>query len=244
MHSKNLGKTTISVVIPAYNDAKLLKKCLQALKKQDFSLPYELIVVNGPSHDNTKEIALRYADVVIDQSKIGIGQARNEGCAEAQSKIIAITDADVIVPKYWLSRIYQYFKKYKYVIALTGPYRFINSEKLNNSAKVARIFAKEFHRILTDSSPLSGTNMAVRRDAYMAVGGFDPEITGLEDVELGMRLSKIGKIIYVEDLLVKTTDRRFRHPVQHVLTKLIPTYFKRTVLRTKDSKVIWKPTKD
>ena len=231
----------ISVVIPAYNDSLLLEKCLQQLRSQRFSFPFEIIVVNGPSKDNTKQVAERYANVVVDQDGIGIGHARYVGCNHAKASIIAITDADVIVPIDWLDRIYQVFSNNKYFIAITGPYVFINSEKLNSWAKITRPLAHHFHRIVYDAQLLSGTNMAVRKDAYQAVGGFDPEISGLEDVELGMRLCKIGKVSYRSDLVVSTTDRRFKHPIKHIFTTLIPAYIKRSVLKKKDKYVIWKP---
>lgn len=233
-------KPVISVVIPAYNEEKLIKKCLSRLREQDFHLPYEIIIVNGPSVDRTRQIAAQYADLVIDQSGLGIGQARSQGCALAQGEILAITDADVVVPPNWLTRIYQYFRRHKYIIALTGPYRFVNSAKLNQQL-IVRDVAFELHESLTGAVALSGTNMAVRTDAYLEVGGFDPEITGLEDVELGLRLSKIGKAVYLKNLYVETTDRRFKHPTRHVLGTLLPAYIKRTILKNKDKKVIWKP---
>lgn len=214
------------------------------MSDQDFKQTYEVIVVNGPSTDQTKKIAKQYANLVVDQTGLGIGQARNQGCKLAQGKILAITDADVFVPKNWLTSIDQYFRHYKYIVAITGPYQFINADRLNRASKIVRPIAKEIHEVITGTIPLSGTNTAIRKDAYYMAGEFDPEITGLEDIELGTRLSAIGKIVYLDNLIVKTTDRRFRHPSRHFMTTFLPAYFKRTVLKTKDHKVIWKPVKD
>ncbi|MBU0576439.1 glycosyltransferase family 2 protein [Patescibacteria group bacterium] len=231
----------ISVVIPAYNEEKLIEKCLVALKKQDAKFSYEIIVVNGPSTDQTRAIAQEYADVVVNQTGIGIGQARNQGCKLAQGEILVMTDADVFAPPNWLTRIYDFFRENKYVIALAGPYNFIDADTLNRASRIVRPIAKEIHKAITGTIPFSGTNMAIRKDAYFMAGEFDPEITGLEDIELGMRLAKVGKSVYLENLVVKTTDRRFKHPTRHFMTTLLPAYIKRTVFKTKDDKAIWKP---
>lgn len=245
MKKTSLNKNiAISVVLPAYNEEILIEKCLKNLQNQDFKLPYEIIVVNGPSGDKTKEIALKYTDRVVDQKGIGIGQARKQGCDLAIGEILAITDADVFVPSNWLTSIYEYFSKHKYIVAITGPYRFINSKRLNKMLKFALPIARDIHAAVADTIPLSGTNTAIRKDAYDTVGGFDEQITGLEDVELGIRLSKIGKVDFVKNIVVKTTDRRYKNPSKHIMTTLLPAYIKRTVLKTKDNKVIWKPIED
>lgn len=233
----------ISVVIPAYNEEKLIAKCLRALKKQDFKLSYEIIIVNGPSTDQTQAIAEKYTNLVISQTGIGIGQARNQGCKLAIGEILAITDADVFVPPDWLTRIYSYFKENKYVIAITGPYNFIDSDKLNKTSRIVRPIVKEIHQTITGTIPLSGTNMAIRKDAYFMAGEFDSQITGLEDVELGMRLAEVGKLVYLDNLVVKTTDRRYKHPFKHFMTTFLPAYIKRTIFKTKDDRVIWEPVK-
>jgi len=238
-----MSKPYISVIIPAYNEEKLITYCLKNLKNQNFNHPYEIIVVNGPSTDKTNTIAKNYAHTVVQQTGIGIGQARQQGCQLAKGKILAITDADVFVPPNWLSKIYNYFLKHPRVIAITGPYEFVHSGNLNKASKIVRPIIKELHQFISDTVPLSGTNSAFKKSAYFKAGGFDPEITGLEDVELGIRLSKIGQVVYLSSLVVKTTDRRFRQPGKHILTTLLPTYIKRIVLKKKDKRVIWKPLK-
>ena len=230
----------ISVVLPAYNEERLIEKCLTHLVQQDFHEPFEIIVVNGPSTDQTRKIAEKYADLVIDQTGIGIGQARYQGCKQAKGELLAITDADVFVPKNWLSTVAAFFMEHPKVVALTGPYRFVDSEPLNRAAKITRPIGNAFHILLTGGAPLSGTNTAMQREAYFNAGEFDPQITGLEDVELGTRLIKLGQIAYLPNLVVETTQRRYKKPLQHIFTTLLPAYFKRMVLKTKDKKVIWK----
>lgn len=228
------------MVIPALNEEKLIGKCLLALKRQNFTLPYEVIVVNGPSTDKTEKISSKLADKIININIARVGLARKVGFEAAEAKIIATTDADVFVPKNWLAQIYAVFHIHPKIIAITGPYRFINNEFLNIISGPVRLFTRAFHKLITRTELMSGNNSAFRRSYYLRSGGFNPNITGLEDVELAMRLKHLGQICYLPELLVSTTDRRFKNRTfRHVFRTLLPTYFKRVVLRTSDKDSVW-----
>lgn len=217
----------ISVVVPALNEEKLLPLCLSALKNQNFERCFEVIVVNGPSADSTGEIAKKLADKVIYVHRTGIGFARKRGFKVAKAPIIATTDADVVVPVNWLSRIYDYFSNNPSTLAISGSYVFTNNNWLNFLSIIARPTAMLSHKLLTGTVTMSGNNSAFRKSAYVTAGEYNPNITGLEDVELGLRLAKIGRIDYLPSLAVSTTDRRFRgRALKHIFATLIPTYIK------------------
>lgn len=112
----------ISVIIPAYNEEKYLPDCLEALRHQDFPLPYEIIVVDNKSTDKTPEIARKFGAKVINESQKGLLVSRDKGIRNAKGEIIAITDADTLVPKNWLLEIYREFKNDKNLVFLSGPY--------------------------------------------------------------------------------------------------------------------------
>lgn len=238
--TKNRSLPQISVVIPALNEEKLIGRSLQALREQNFSLNYEVIVVNGPSTDKTEKIANTYADKVINITIANVSHARKMGFKAARGEIIATTDADVFVPKNWLAQIYAVFHMHPKIIAITGPYKFINNEFLNIISGPVRLFTRAFHKLITGTELMSGNNSAFRKSYYLRSGGFNPNITGLEDVELAMRLKHLGQICYLPALLVSTMDRRFRNRIfRHVFRTLLPTYFKRVVLRTTDKDSVW-----
>ena len=105
----SLNDKKISVVIPVYNGGEYLKKCLQSIKEQ--TLPaYEIIVVNNNSTDDTKNIIETFSEdskkfVYIFEARRTRGAARNAGLKIASGNIIAMTDADCIVPKNWLAKL-------------------------------------------------------------------------------------------------------------------------------------------
>ena len=99
----------ISVVIPVLNGAKTLEQCLFSIIKQDYP-NYEIIIVDNGSTDKTKDIIDRFIKIsdkiiYIFESKRGRGSARNTGIALASGEIIAMTDADCLVPSGWLSSL-------------------------------------------------------------------------------------------------------------------------------------------
>lgn len=104
-------KILISVIVPAYNEEKLIYNCLLNLLNQDFGKDnYEVIVIDNNSSNNTLDIAKKFDVKILREKNRGVTYAIRRGFIEASGEIIAITDADTIVSNKWLSNIYQAFK--------------------------------------------------------------------------------------------------------------------------------------
>ena len=90
----------LSIIVPVYNVADYLPKCLDSLLSQDLAQnEYEIIVVNDGSTDNSREIAQQYADqyaniTLINQSNQGLSGARNTGIANAKGEYVQFVDSD------------------------------------------------------------------------------------------------------------------------------------------------------
>ncbi|RLE48909.1 MAG: glycosyltransferase family 2 protein [Candidatus Methanomethylicota archaeon] len=201
-------KIKATVVIPTYNEEKFIERCLKSLCSQTVSRSeYEIIVVDGYSTDKTREIAAKYADKVIYQVSKGVGGARNDGAKEAKGEILVFTDADVIFPRDWLEKILSYFEKANDVIAVCGPDEPLErSGKLVTFYKLVNSFSKLLHRMGIVGT--RGTNTAVRRDVFFKIGGYT-DYPLCDDVELGLRLRKLGKVVYSDEVKVLMSARRF-----------------------------------
>jgi|GEM_PF-88412 len=202
-HRENRCGTTfvpfISVVVPAYNEEYLLPSCLHALRNQDYRGQYEIIVVDNASTDATAEIARSYGCRVVHEAVKGYCCAVRKGFAEARGDIIACTDADTIVASNWLSKIAANLL-IPGTAACSGVFRFHDGSFLIKT--IGHIFGRfNYH--------LAGANMAVWADAYRRIGGFDSAVNLGADVELGLRLGKIGKVTIDRRLIVTTSSRRF-----------------------------------
>lgn len=226
----------ISVVIPAYNEADWLPKSLTALRKQVAAPNFELIVVDNASTDTTSEVAKKFGARLISEPRRGVAQARETGFRAAQGEIIATTDADTLVPPNWLARISDYFETHPEVIAIGGPVKYDFSDP-NLQKAVNRVIPilHELDRRFHDGQPhFVGANFAVRRDAFWRVGGFRTDLKIGEDIDLAHRLKNYGRLEFLSDLVVTTSDRRFRMQGPQAMI----TYFKNYLEVTRPGDVV------
>ena len=197
----------ISVVIPTYNEENNIQETLESVSKQTIPRDsYEIIVVDGGSRDRTREIAKKYADKVIIQKSPGVGGARNDGVRAAQNDLIATTDADVLVPNTWLEKILANFED-KTVVAVCGldnPREKTAASRL--TFKLLRTFIRATSRL--GYYCLGGTNSAFKKAAFLNIDGYR-NLPHSDDVDLGFRMRKIGKIVFDKDIDVAISTRRF-----------------------------------
>lgn len=111
----------VSVVIPAYNEEKLLARCLVSLQNQRVA-PYEVIVVDNNSTDTTAQIAKNYGVIVVTEKRQGIAWARDAGFHHATGDIVARMDADCVAPPEWIEIITEYYQEHpvENACAITG----------------------------------------------------------------------------------------------------------------------------
>jgi glycosyltransferase involved in cell wall biosynthesis len=205
------NRPIFSIVIPAFNEEKFLPRCLESLKNQDFK-DFEIIVVDNNSTDKTADIAKKFGVTLLFEKNQGPAFARQKGFLNAKGKIIATTDADTILPKNWLSRIFEEFKKDKDLVAFGGSCDFYSGPI---SLKLASKFLLKpfllFDKLISGSWSLMGCNMAIKKEAFFKVGGFNTSLKLNEDVEISHRLSKVGKVTLDPKFKVKTSGRRYRN---------------------------------
>lgn len=199
----------VSVVIPAYNEEKYINESLQSLKEQ--SIPqdkFEVIVVDNNSTDDTAKIAEEFGARVVGCQTQGVSAARATGSSAAYGDIIAGTDADTVVASDWLEKILAYFSENDHLVGLTGPtYLHGTNIVLSKAAYISFDIFQRFNFLISRPT-FSGFNFAVRKDAYETIGGFDASLESAEDIDLSLKLNKIGKTAYFSDVIVHTSARR------------------------------------
>jgi|GEM_PF-1126060 glycosyltransferase involved in cell wall biosynthesis len=220
----------ISVVIPAFNEAKFIRRTLGSLAKQTYR-NFELIVVDNASTDDTAKIAAELGAKVILESIRGVAAARQAGFAAARGEIIATTDADTLLPKNWLKQIVSKFESDPDLAGFGGLYR-LHSGSL--SAKlafpdIAYLFWL-LDRGVRGGWSLAGANMAVRKTAFEKVGGFNTSLKIMEDCDLSQRLRQTGKVLFDRNFLVSTSGRRYRKGLIGGARKYLPTIRAQTEL--------------
>ncbi len=198
---------SVTVVIPALNAARTLRRQLDALDRQTFERPFCVVVVDNASEDNTAEVALgmqpeRYQIRVVHEPRRGINFARNAGIATAPDGMIFLCDADDEVAEPWLAAM---------VEALTPGYwvgGVLGYEKLN-SPQTRRFWDVSSYSMFRPTDPYvddtKGSNCGFYRSMWAALDGFDERLsgTGGDENEFFMRAHHAGyRPIHVADAVV------------------------------------------
>lgn len=227
----NPAHPRVSVVIPAFNESKNIHKTLESLLNQTYK-DFELIVVDNNSTDNTSEIARRYGAKVFFEPKKGVTHARQTGFLATKGEIIISTDADAIHPHDWIERIVKIMDSDPSLVAV-GGIAYLHSGPLS-----ARLAAKYLFypflvidKLLSGGWNLSGFSMAVRKDAFLRTGGFNPHLKIGEDIELSQKLRKLGKVVVRRDLVSTVSGRRYKNGFLKGILDYIPSTFVRIVFR-------------
>ena len=183
----------VSVVVCAYDAADSIDECLTSLAALIYPRT-QLIVINDGSRDDTSAIARRHAGVlVIDLLNGGLSAARNAGLAAATGTIVAYTDADCRVDRDWLTYLVQPLLRAD--TAGAGGPNVVPADDPWMAQCVARAPGGPTHVMLDDSTAehVPGCNMAFRREALLAVDGFNPVyLRAGDDVDICWRLQARG----------------------------------------------------
>ena len=205
--------TKISVIVPVYNEAAKIARCLQALLNQTLQ-PYEIIVVDGHSTDSTVKVARRFPVTVTCEDYRTVGGARQVGVEHARGDYIAFTDADCVPQKDWLENLICEFADS--VVGVGGGILNIGTglweesialalDTFLGSANSVQDRVLEGRRIVKS---ISGCNSIYRKKDIVAVGGFDVRLSINEDTELNSRLQQLGMIVYTPDAIVHHHQER------------------------------------
>ncbi len=221
----------VSIVIPAYNEEKGVSKTIESVLKQDYS-PFEVLVVDNNSTDNTKEVAREFGVRVLSEKNKGVAHARQLGFTEAKGDIIISTDADTIHPKNWISNIIKEFSRDPKIVAVGGLGEFYSGPPSARFASKYLFYPfLVVDKIFSGGWNLSGFNMAIKKDAFMKTGGFATNLHMGEDIDLSTKLRKIGKVVISKNISVKISGRRYKDGLLRGLWDYVPQVFSRFFLR-------------
>ena len=140
----------LSIVIPVYNLAQYIEKCLNSILNQPFK-DYEIICVNDGSTDNSLEILNRFKDkiTIIDKENEGSGVARNVGIDRAQGEYIFFVDGDDWLEDNVLEKIVNKADELCTDILIFGGLSYYGDKGQNGGYSKNKLPKKYFNRVFS-----------------------------------------------------------------------------------------------
>jgi glycosyltransferase involved in cell wall biosynthesis len=181
-----------SVIIPTFNRVLLLSNTLDSVFAQQHT-DYEIIVVDDGSTDQTIDYLNSLGkDVrVFQQSNRGAGAARNLGARHAQGQYLAFLDSDDIWFR-WTLQVYQEVIREQRDPSFVAGKPFLFSDKLSlEKVKFGPTQTERFVDFLASGDEMrwwGASSFVIRRDAFMAVGGFTEEWVNDEDTDFTLKI--------------------------------------------------------
>jgi glycosyltransferase involved in cell wall biosynthesis len=195
----------ISVIIPAYNAEKTIQKTIESVLAQTFS-DFEIIVVNPNSSDSTLQIISQIQDSrlqVFNYPQANVAINRNRGFSHATGEFITFLDADDL----WISDKLEA----QYTALIQNPQAAVAyswTDCIDESGNFLRKCSyvnwsgDVYLQLLLDDFIGNGSNVMMRRDAFLAVGGFNELLTNAEDTDMWLRLAVNCQFVNVNKVQV------------------------------------------
>jgi glycosyltransferase involved in cell wall biosynthesis len=195
---------SVSFVIPAYNEERLLGRTLSAIDQAARALgePVEVIVVDDASTDRTAEIARAHGASVVSVTCRQIAATRNAGAREANGEIFVFVDADTVVTEAAVTAAVAAMRGG----AVGGGCAFRFDGRVPPYGRVLAAAAVPLYRAF---GLASGCFLFCTREAFRAVGGFDETLFGAEEAAMSRALRRQGRFVILRES-VTTSGRKLR----------------------------------
>jgi len=208
-------KLRVSLVIPAYNEERHLRRSLDAIARQTVA-PYEVIVVDNNSSDKTAVIAAEYPFVtVIAEPRQGVVFARNAGFNAARGDVIGRIDSDTTLDPNWVEMVQTIFAESD-LDAVSGSVRYDDFIWTGLASWIDLQCRRHLADKLGREVYLFGSNMALRRSAWRYIQDDLCNSAKMhEDFDLAIHLTRRGGVVAFDERLhagisLRRTDTSLR----------------------------------
>jgi len=201
--TRSSNKPLVSVIIPTYNRAWIVKEAIDSVLEQNFH-DYELIVVDDGSVDNTPTILKAYAKKirVLRQPNQGVSAARNRGIAAASGRLVSFLDSDDLWLPGKLSAQVKFFNDHPEAVINQTQERWIrNGVRVNPKNRHHKFSGMIFERSLA-LCLVSPSAVMIKKSLFNTVGIFDENLPACEDYDLWLRISCRYPVHLIETPLI------------------------------------------
>jgi glycosyltransferase involved in cell wall biosynthesis len=210
----------VSVIVPCYNDAVSVRRCLDSVLGQTLK-PFEVIVVNDGSTDESAQIVQSHAGVTkyLEQENGGAGAARNAGIAAATGDYIAFLDADDFWLEGFLERCVMWLESHPEAIAVSAGQRIrswsqregVNPSLLADAEVGSSLMPsvlEDFFGFWAQYDHVRTGSAVIRRSVIEQAGGQLPDLRMSQDLEYWGYLATFGKWGFIPEILFVSDGTR------------------------------------
>lgn len=198
---ENSGRasTVVSVVVPAYNHAETLPAAIDSLLTQDYPA-LEIIVLDDGSTDHTRRVLAAYEDRIRWESQSNIGQAAtlNKGWAMADGDILGYLSADDFLYPGAVSAAVAALSEQDAIVSYCD---FDHVDPVGHRLRTVRRPEFSLEQMVTTLDCPPGPGAFFRRSAFMATGGWNPQLRQIPDFDFWLRMSHHGGFVHIPEVL-------------------------------------------
>ncbi|MCX7823610.1 MAG: glycosyltransferase [Syntrophobacterales bacterium] len=232
----------VSIVIPVYNKLKLTKRCIEMILKNPPSIPFEIIIVDDYSQDNTGNYLAylsrhhSFIKVLKNDRNLGFSASCNRGALVSRGDYIAFLNNDTVTLPGWLEALMDVSKRSR-DIGIVGAKLLYPNGTIQHAGVLFRNYPfpiTPFHiyagkpadlpdaNIERDYDVVTAACMLVRKECFEKMGGFDERfINGYEDVDFCLRARTAGyRVVYTPKSVLyhleSSSPGRFDHSIPNL----------------------------
>ncbi len=215
-----MSKVNVSVIIPTYNEEKIIEKQLHHVLSLGFD---EVILCDARSTDQTKVIVTSFDPVVFVEGNFYRASAMNEGARRAKGDILLFLHTDCTLSKNAKTLILEAMDDKKNV---AGAFKTWTVMPDGQNVWWSFLFHLADFRSRYSSKPYGDQAMFVRKNSFNQVGGFK-NLKIMEDYDLSQRLLSIGNICILSERVLVSARRMLKRPIYYLwMINLIPLLYR------------------
>ena len=214
-----IKSSKVSIIIPTFNNWNYTKNCINSIYKVSNKVPFELIIVDNNSSDETRQelnkLKSKHKNLILvfNEENLGFAKANNIGARKANNELLLFLNNDTIVKDKWLDELVTTIDDDQEVGIVGAKLLYPETEKIQHAGVAIQnqphpIFPYHiFHDKRSDFihanymrqySAVTGACLMIRKNIFFEVSGFDERFeNGYEDVDLCFNINELGyKVVY------------------------------------------------
>ena len=225
----------ISILIPVKNGATFISDAIASCLDQTSTVSFEILVVNDSSSDETMEILQKLSNMdsrvkVLQSNGSGVGNALQTGLLHSRAEYIVRLDADDRMLPTRIEKQIQALASNPQVVLCGSQIKLFGDGQIIFSPNLYPLSNSDICRFLQIGNAFADPSVAFRRSSAVKVGGFHGSLDGAEQYHLWLRLSKVGDLVNLDEVL---TEYRI-HQNQFTKSKIL-----KVVIQTTKVQILW-----